>query len=141
MPQINLLSPSLGKVSTKKAKAAKAVRIDLQRIQGILLTVSILIILGLISVWVVYGVQISKNNKIFQVLIDKEKQFAIDPKELVKLKNIKDGLQVDLLLRRLSSMTIEELLEAERDDHPGYSKHGDFHVCKRDDSQGYSVTS
>ena len=42
-------------------------------------------------------------------------------REYLKQNDIKDVVQVDQLLRRLSGMMIEELLEAERADEPEYS--------------------
>jgi len=59
-------------------------------------------------------------------------------RDYLKQNDIKDVVQVDQLLKRLSGMMIEELLEAERDDHLGYGKY-DTKNKKTDNSRnGYS---
>ncbi|MBD3180985.1 hypothetical protein GF312_01765, partial [Candidatus Poribacteria bacterium] len=49
-----------------------------------------------------------------------------DRKELrkyLKDNNVKDVVAVDQLLKKMAGMMIEELLEAERDEHQGYDKY------------------
>jgi putative transposase len=64
-----------------------------------------------------------------------------DRKELrkcLKENNVKDVVQVDQLLKKMAGMMIEELLEAERDEHLGYEKY-DTKKKETDNSRnGYS---
>ena len=59
-------------------------------------------------------------------------------REYLKQNDIKDVIQVDQLLRKLSGIMIEELLEAERDDHLGYSKYDTRNKETDNSRNGYS---
>lgn len=59
-------------------------------------------------------------------------------KEYLKQNDVKDVVQVDQLLKRLAGIMIEELLEAERDDHLGYDKHDTKNKSTDNSRNGYS---
>jgi transposase-like protein len=59
-------------------------------------------------------------------------------RDYLKQNDIKDVVQVDQLLKRLSGMMIEELLEAERDDHLGYGKYDTKNKETDNSRNGYS---
>ena len=59
-------------------------------------------------------------------------------REFLKENEIKDVVQVDELLKKLSGMIIEELLEAERDDHLGYDKYDTSNKDTDNSRNGYS---
>ena len=59
-------------------------------------------------------------------------------RDYLKQNEIKDVVQVDQLLKRLSGMMIEELLEAERDDHLGYGKYDTRNKETDNSRNGYS---
>ena len=59
-------------------------------------------------------------------------------RDYLKQNDIKDVVQVDQLLKRLSGMMIEELLEAERDDHLGYGKYDTRNKETDNSRNGYS---
>ena len=59
-------------------------------------------------------------------------------RDYLKQNDIKDVVQVDELLKRLSGMMIEELLEAERDDHLGYVKYDTKNKNTDNSRNGYS---
>jgi putative transposase len=56
----------------------------------------------------------------------------------LKENDIKDVVQVDELVKRLSGMIIEELLEAERDEHLGYEKYDTSKKDTDNSRNGYS---
>ena len=59
-------------------------------------------------------------------------------RDYLKQNDIKDVVQVDQLLKRLSGMMIEELLEGERDDHLGYGKYDTRNKETDNSRNGYS---
>lgn len=59
-------------------------------------------------------------------------------RDYLKQNDIKDVVQVDQLLKRLSGMMIEELLEGERDDHLGYVKYDTRNKDTDNSRNGYS---
>jgi len=59
-------------------------------------------------------------------------------REYLKQNDVKDVVQVDQLLKKLAGMMIEELLEAERDDHLGYGKHDIRNKSTDNSRNGYS---
>lgn len=59
-------------------------------------------------------------------------------REYLKQNDVKDVVQVDQLLKKLAGMMIEELLEAERDDHLGYGKHDTRNKGTDNSRNGYS---
>ena len=44
-------------------------------------------------------------------------------REYIKQNNIKDIIQLNSAIKKMMGAMIEEMLEVERDDHLGYSKH------------------
>jgi len=92
MPQINLLTPSLGK-KAKKAKATEKTKIEIKQISKILFPVAGITIFIILCLWVVLGFQVSSKNKALQALLAKEKTFSVDPQELVRLNDVKEGLE------------------------------------------------
>jgi len=59
-------------------------------------------------------------------------------REYLKQNDVKDVVQVDELLRKLAGMMIEELLEAERDDHLGYGRYDTKNKATDNSRNGYS---
>ena len=59
-------------------------------------------------------------------------------REYLKQNDVKDVLQVDELLKKLAGMMIEELLEAERDDHLGYGRYDTRNKATDNSRNGYS---
>jgi len=59
-------------------------------------------------------------------------------REYLKQNDVKDVVQVDQLLKKLAGMMIEELLEAERDEHLGYGKHDARNKNTDNSRNGYS---
>ena len=59
-------------------------------------------------------------------------------RKYLKENNVKDVVQVDQLLKKMAGMMIEELLEAERDDHLGYEKYDTKNKETDNSRNGYS---
>lgn len=59
-------------------------------------------------------------------------------REYLKQNDVKDVVQVDQLLKKLAGMMIEELLEAECDEHLGYGKYDTKNKDTDNSRNGYS---
>jgi Tfp pilus assembly protein PilN len=101
MPQINLLSPTLGK-RIKKDKHEVTPELNIERPSVMIYYPLGGIIVLMVVIWIIMGIRISRYNHKLTKLKKMETNLAVEPQKLIKLNEKKN-----ILLKRLSFL--EEL--------------------------------
>lgn len=105
MPQINLLSPALGK-KIRKAKTFALPKVDTSALSKTVIHTTFPLFVVLLGISLILFILVSKKTIELNKLKQQEQSLAINPQELLKLNNRKTSLEKkNNLLAELSSRT------------------------------------
>jgi len=74
----------------------------------------------------------------FQIHHQRYPRFKDTVRQFILENDIKDIVQLNSILKQISGVFIEELLEAERDEHLGYERYEQTGKAKNNSRNGYS---
>ncbi|MFC1594478.1 PilN domain-containing protein [Candidatus Omnitrophota bacterium] len=93
MPQINLLSPTIGKKLKQQKVKRKKERASFTKAVPVVYGVCAFVVVVLICIWVGLSFTVNKKEAAFAVLKEQESKLAVDPKYLAEIREKRDNLK------------------------------------------------